>query len=186
LRTPDTRTRDPVGWSRTDLRPEVPAQRSRAHGGAPGDDGEREISTEILFNPHQDLADGRVVAGGRFVNNKLRLSAGPFERHNRGSRDASCHLSAKVTSHNVETQIEACRGTCGRQDISVVDIEDVGIDVNSRVAARQFRRREPMCGRSQPIQRSGRSENERTTANGSDSFAPTNRSANRAQQLVGN
>ena len=57
LRTADPRARDPAGWSGADLRTEVPAQRSGAHGRTPGDDGKREIFAEILFNPGEELAD---------------------------------------------------------------------------------------------------------------------------------
>ncbi len=57
LRTADARARDPAGWSRANLRTEVPAQRSGAHGRTPSDDGKREIFAEILFNPGEELAN---------------------------------------------------------------------------------------------------------------------------------
>ena len=43
------------------------------------------------------------------MNNELRLPAGALERHHRGPRDFRCHLGAEVASHEMKTEIEACR-----------------------------------------------------------------------------
>jgi hypothetical protein len=57
LRTPDTRAGDPLRRRGANLRTEASAQRSGAHGRMPSDDRKREISTEILFHPHEELAN---------------------------------------------------------------------------------------------------------------------------------
>jgi len=109
LRTADTRARDPVGWCRADLRAKVSAQRPDAHGRAPCDGRKREICGGILLDPREELANGRVVVDGWFMNNELRLPTGALQRHHSGSRNFRCHLGAEVASHEVKTKIEACR-----------------------------------------------------------------------------
>jgi hypothetical protein len=57
LRTANACAGNPIGRSRTDLRAEVTAQRSRAHGRLACDDWKREITAEIPFNPGEKLAN---------------------------------------------------------------------------------------------------------------------------------
>ena len=112
-----------------------------------------------------------MVVGGWFMNNKLRLPAGALERHHRGPRNFGCRLGAEVASHEVKTEIEACRRAGRGQYSSVVDIEHVGIDIDRRVAARQLRRAAPVGRCPQAIKRPCCGQNERATANRGDAGA---------------
>ncbi len=123
---------------------------------------------------------------GCFVNNKLRLPAGTFERHHRVSRDFCGHLGAEIASHEVKTQIEACGGAGGRQHMAVVDIQHVGIDVDGRITARQLRCAAPVSRSPQAIKRPGSGQNKRAGTNRRDPRSPIDRSANRAEQGFGN
>jgi hypothetical protein len=61
----------------------------------------------------------------------------------------------------------------------VVDVEDVRVDLHLRVALGQFPRRDPVRGRSQPVQQARRGEQERADADGGDPGAVGRRVAQR-------
>ena len=145
LRAADARAGDPARRRRADLLAKPPAQRPGAHGGVPCDHGQRQILAEILLEPREERTDRRVVNGRRLVDDELRLAAGALERHHRGARHCRRRLGAEVAPHQVEAQIEACRGARGRQHLAVVDVQHVGVDVDRRVAARQLCARARQC-----------------------------------------
>ena len=105
------------------------------------------------------------------MHDELGLASSAFQRHDCQPRCAGCDLRAKVAPHNMKTQIQPCRGTCGRQNSAVVHVQHIGIDIDFREAVGEFVSGQPMRRRFETIQRSGTSKQERASANRSHSGA---------------
>ena len=89
------------------------------------------------------------------MNDKLRLSAGTLQRHHGRARNLGGRPRAEVVANEVETEIKACCRTGRREHDAVVNIQDIGVDVDFRVTVRQFRRGTPMGCCTQTVKRTG-------------------------------
>jgi hypothetical protein len=127
-----------------------------------------------------------MIVHRRFMNDELRLPTRTFERHHGGSRRLGGNRGAEVASHQVQTQIEARGGTRGRQDIPVVDIENVGINLYFRIAARQLASTAPVCRGTPAVENTGCGQYERAGANRRDACTSRERAANGEPYVVGN
>jgi hypothetical protein len=78
------------------------------------------------------------------MNYKLRLSAGPLQRHHGRACDLGCRFCTEVLAYEVKTEIKSCRRPGRREHGTVVNIQDAGIDIDFRVTLRQFLRSKPV------------------------------------------
>ena len=85
---------------------------------------------------------------------------------------------ANVVSNQVQTKIKPCRSAGGRQNGTVVDIQYTRVNVDFRMASREFRRSAPMRRCTQTVKRARRRQNERSRANRGNSDTPADRPAN--------
>lgn len=172
---------DPRGRSCADLLLKATAQRARAHGGAPGDDAEREALAEVPLEPFEQAPDRCTLGRGGQAGDELCLTTGSFERHHRRPGHLGRGRGAKIEPHQMEAEVEAGGSPGRREDVPVVDVEDIRIDVDVRVAAGQLGGGRPVSRGPQPVERAGGREDERAAADRGDPRTPLDRPADLAQ-----
>ena len=65
---------------------------------------------------------------------KLRLSPVPMRRDHQASRDLIGNGGTPIASNQMQTKIEACRAARGSENAVLIDVEDIGIDLDERKA----------------------------------------------------
>ena len=106
----------------------------------------------------------RVV--GRFDQRRdeLRLAAVPVRRHDHPARDRVGHRGAVVQPDQMQAGVNP-RGRAGAgDDLAVVDVQDIGIDLDQRIALRKLGGPQPVGGGPAAVQQAGRGQHERPGA----------------------
>ena len=114
------------------------------------------------------------------MGNELRLATGAFQWHHSDAGGIRGDCGAVITPHEVKAQVQTSRGAGGGQDLSVIDVENIGIDRNTWITTGQLVRGAPVCRGAPAVKQSGRRQYERTAADGSDPAAPLSRAPNGA------
>jgi len=89
-----------------------------------------------------------------------------MRRHDRAPSDRAGHDGAVIATDDVQAQVEAGGDAGARQHRTLVDIQDGGIDRDSRIPARQLVGGGPVCGGASPVQHAGLGEDECAGADG--------------------
>jgi hypothetical protein len=96
------------------------------------------------------------------VGDELGLAAFSFQRHHRHAGRVGGDCRAVVAADHVQAHVEAGRRARRGEELAVVDVEHVRVDCHTRVAGRQLGGGHPVGGRTQPVEKAGRREDERT------------------------
>src|SRR5262245_52676498 len=155
-RAPDARDPHPARRRGTGLVAEAPAQAARAHRHATRQPIQRERLALVLLDPAEQRRERCAVVARYGTAGPLRLAAVALERHDGQLRRLHRDGGAVVAPYQVEAQVQARRGARRRQDLALVDVEDIRLDVDRRMAARELGGGTPVRRRTPAIQEARR------------------------------
>jgi len=180
LRAAHARVRKPRGRRRSHLLAKTTAECSRAHRRPPRDDWQRELAREIQFHPREQRPHRARRFGWRPLFDELRLPTCAFERHHRKPRDRRRDVGAQVATNHVDAEIETGGGASRRQDAAVVDVEDIRVEIDGRMAKGKIGGGQPVGRGAEAVEKAGGRQHERAGANRRHAGAAPGRPAYRA------
>ena len=86
------------------------------------------IALHVLIDPGHERRQRFAIARRRRVNDELRLTALALESDHRHARRVGRDGGPEVAADQVQTQVDPCRGARRREQIPLVDEEDVRVD----------------------------------------------------------
>lgn len=144
-----------------------PVQGAHADRGLGGQRGDGQVLGQPVFDPVQQRRQVG-VRGRRGPDDELRLAAGAFQRHDGQAGAVGGDGGAVVALDHVQAQVHAGGGAGGGQDLAVVDEQDVGVDVDGGVAAREQAGGFPVGGGLEAVEDAARGQDEGAGADGGD------------------
>src|SRR5262245_38389267 len=106
----------------------------------------------MLVEPAQERFERGAVGGRVLVDDELRLSARALERHDREPGPGRRDRRAVITTDDVQAEVHSGRGARRGEDVTLVDVEDVWVDHDPRVATREFGGRKPVRRRTPAVE----------------------------------
>ncbi len=113
---------------------------------------------------------------------ELRLAAVAVRRHDHPPRDGIGDRGAVLLAHEVQARVDPGRGPRARDNLSVSHVEDVRIDLDTRVASGERRCVDPVRRRPASVEQTCGGQDERTAADTKDPAAASHDVAQRLEQ----
>ena len=151
---------------------EAAGERPRAHVRVAGEHVDRERRVEALEGPCARRGEAAVVARRNGPVDVLRLPAVAVRRDDVPARDRGRRVGAAVPADDVQAEVEAGGQPGGREDVAVVDVEDVGVDLDRRELPRELVGEGPVRRRAPAVEQAGVGEDERARADRHHARAP--------------
>ena len=132
------------------------------HGRPSGEILNPERARKVPASPVHDLRDRASGSVGQRRADELGLPAGAMRCHHQTSRDRVGDPPAEIAGDEIQAGVDPRRASRGGQDVSVVDIKDVGVHGDLRVSRRELHRVTPMRRRPPPVEEPRRGQDEDT------------------------
>jgi hypothetical protein len=154
----------PGQGGRAGLLPEAPRERAARHVRPLGELVQGVAAFEGVEHPGPDRGEVAAAGGGPEALDELRLAAGPARRGDQYPRADVDGCGAVVFPDDVQAQVDS-GGHPGRgEDVTVIDVEPIGPDVDRGIHPLQARAFLPVGGGRAAVEQSGGGEGERPGA----------------------
>jgi len=145
------------------FRDEAAGERSRRPAGVSSEVGDAQRLGESLQRPRTCRPEA-ATAGWDGPLQELRLTALAVRRHDHAPGNAGGGLRTAVTADQMQAQIDSGCDTCAGGHRSVVEVENIWIDIDFWVTSRELRGIAPMSRRAPPVEQPGGGQGERPGA----------------------
>ena len=127
----------PCGRTHTGRRLQSPRKRAFAGRGLCRHPPDRPLLVQPRTDAIKERRDFHAPASGFWAWNELLLSALPLCGKDKPPRHTGRFPRTKVSTDDVETEIQARRRTCSGQDLPIIDEQPICIDIDLWVAGLQ-------------------------------------------------
>lgn len=168
----DALLEEPVIGAGAECSAEAAGEGARTHDGAGGHRFDGEVFVQMGGHPGKRGAEWfffGCVDQRRF--DILRLAARALRGHHHPPGDGGGDGCSIVLAHDVQREVDGGGCSGGGKDLSVVDEQHAGIDLDPGVARGQFGGPAPMGGDAPAIEESGFGQHKRARAEGEDARA---------------
>src|SRR5690242_19010956 len=99
------------------------------------------------------------------VRRELCLTSGADHEHDELTCDRECGVTAEISPHHSERQVDAGRNSSRPPDLAVLHVHGILFHTHAGVTHAEFSYVTPMSGGTASVEQSGVRQNERTGAN---------------------